>query len=110
MQLAQGRPNSQHWPCTVFLQADGLPCSFRPSFCCLQVVPARASPHLVHPHRCSGLMLANHTAVRHTLDKTVSQFDTLFQRRVMLRGPPPHLCPMLCRARLSAGACATAAI
>lgn len=47
-----------------------------------QVVPARASPHLQHPHRVSGLMLANHTAVRHTLDKTVSQFDTLFQRKV----------------------------
>lgn len=54
------------------------------------MVPARASPHLQHPHRCSGLMLANHTAVRHTLDKTVAQFDTLFQRKVtlwVLQGP-----------------------
>jgi tubulin gamma len=56
--------------------------SSSPSVGVLQVVPARASPHLQHPHRVSGLMLANHTAVRHTLDKTVSQFDTLFQRKV----------------------------
>lgn len=83
-----------------------------------QVVPARASPHLQHPHRVSGLMLANHTAVRHTLDKTVSQFDTLFQRKVT-----PHRTGLLhlfvyvrlqsfsavlgCQARLAEAACNT---
>lgn len=71
----------------------------------MQVVPARASPHLQHPHRCSGLMLANHTAVRHTLDKTVSQFDTLFQRKVTLRRGSctsdwPWLCAVPCTAVL----------
>lgn len=51
----------------------------------LQVVPARASPHLQHPHRVNGLMLANHTAVRHTLDKNIAQYDTLMHKKAYLQ-------------------------
>ncbi len=42
----------------------------------------RASPHVAARHRVSGLMLANHTGVRHTLDKTLAQFDKLMERKV----------------------------
>jgi hypothetical protein len=29
------------------------------------------------PHRCSGLMLANHTSIRHLLDRTLRHYDKL---------------------------------
>ena len=42
---------------------------------------ARASPHVAARQRVSGLMLANHTAVRHVLDRTVAQFDRPFEKK-----------------------------
>ena len=48
----------------------------------LQVALARASPYVATPHRCSGLMLANHTSIRHLLDRTLRHYDKLMERKV----------------------------
>jgi tubulin gamma len=59
---------------------------------------ARASPYVATPHRCSGLMLANHTSIRHLLDRTLRHYDKLMERKVLLltnrrahnSAPPSH--------------------
>lgn len=50
----------------------------------LQVALARASPYVATPHRCAGLMLANHTSIRHLLDRTLRHYDKLMERKVPL--------------------------
>ena len=41
---------------------------------------SRKSPYVKSAHRVSGLMLANHTSIRHLFNRTLSQFDKLFKR------------------------------
>jgi Tubulin C-terminal domain len=48
------------------------------------VALARASPYVATPHRCAGLMLANHTSIRHLLDRTLRHYDKLMERKVPL--------------------------
>ena len=49
-----------------------------------QVVLSRKSPYAPTAHRVSGLMLANHTSVRHLFDRCISQFDKLIKRKAFL--------------------------
>lgn len=63
------------------------------SCCILQVALARASPYVATPHRVSGLMLANHTSIRHLLDRTLRQYDKLMERKVTQCGPTTHHVP-----------------
>jgi tubulin gamma len=46
----------------------------------IQVALSRKSPYIKSSHRVSGLMLANHTSVRHLFARTLSQFDKLLKR------------------------------
>lgn len=50
----------------------------------IQVALSRKSPYIKSSHRVSGLMLANHTSVRHLFARTLSQFDKLFQRKAFV--------------------------
>lgn len=50
----------------------------------VQVALSQKSPFTQSAHRVSGLMLANHTSIRHLFNRTISQFDKLFQRRAFL--------------------------
>ncbi len=34
------------------------------------------------PHRVAGLSLANHTSVRHLLDRTLRAYDKMMERKV----------------------------
>ena len=45
-----------------------------------QVALSRKSPYVRSAHRVSGLMLANHTSMRHLFGRTLGQFDKLFKR------------------------------
>lgn len=45
---------------------------------------SRKSPYTKSGHRVSGLMLANHTSIRHLFNRTISQFDKLFQRKAFV--------------------------
>lgn len=54
-----------------------------------QVALARASPYVITPHRVSGLMLANHTSIRHLLDRTLRQYDKLMERKVTAPSSDP---------------------
>ena len=50
----------------------------------VQVALARPPPYGAARHRVSGLMLANHTGVRHLLSSTVAAHDKLIRRRAFL--------------------------
>ena len=45
---------------------------------------SRKSPYVRSAHRVSGLMLANHTSIRHLFNRTLSQFDKLFKRNAFV--------------------------
>ena len=46
---------------------------------------SKKSPYVASSHRVSGLMLANHTSIRHLLNKCIDQYDKLMKRKA--RGP-----------------------
>lgn len=50
----------------------------------VQVALSRRSPFARSAHRVSGLMLANHTSIRHLFNRTIGQFDKLFARRAFV--------------------------
>lgn len=50
----------------------------------IQVALSRKSPYVRSAHRVSGLMLANHTSIRHLFNRTLSQFDKLFKRNAFV--------------------------
>jgi hypothetical protein len=52
--------------------------------CLPQVALSRKSPYVRSAHRVSGLMLANHTSIRHLFNRTLSQFDKLFKRNAFV--------------------------
>lgn len=56
----------------------------------VQVALSKKSPFTQSAHRVSGLMLANHTSVRHLFNRTISQFDKLFQRKAFLDNYKGH--------------------
>ncbi len=45
---------------------------------------SRKSPYAPTAHRVSGLMLANHTSVRHLFNRCISQFDRLIKRKAFM--------------------------
>eukprot|EP00208_Stichococcus_sp_RCC1054_P001237 CAMPEP_0206150194 /NCGR_PEP_ID=MMETSP1473-20131121/38170_1 /ASSEMBLY_ACC=CAM_ASM_001109 /TAXON_ID=1461547 /ORGANISM="Stichococcus sp, Strain RCC1054" /LENGTH=437 /DNA_ID=CAMNT_0053547687 /DNA_START=1933 /DNA_END=3247 /DNA_ORIENTATION=+ len=47
----------------------------------LQVLVATGSPYVPPPHRVSGLLLSNSSAMRHVFDRTLSTYDLLMQRK-----------------------------
>ena len=49
-----------------------------------QVALSRKSPFTRTAHRVSGLMLANHTSIRHLFTRTIGQFDKLFKRNAFV--------------------------
>ncbi len=49
-----------------------------------QVALSKQSPYARTPHRVSGLMLANHTSIRHLFNRTLVQFDKLMKRKAFL--------------------------
>ena len=60
-----------------------------------QVALSRKSPYAPTAHRVSGLMLANHTSVRHLFNRCISQFDRLMKRKAFMENykvrPTRHL-------------------
>ena len=60
-----------------------------------QVALSRKSPYAPTAHRVSGLMLANHTSVRHLFNRCISQFDRLMKRKAFMENykvrPACHL-------------------
>lgn len=42
---------------------------------------SKKSPYVASSHRVSGLMLANHTSIRHLLNKCIDQYDKLMKRK-----------------------------
>ncbi len=53
------------------------------SFCLAarQVALSKKSPYVASSHRVGGLMLANHTSIRHLLNKCIDQYDKLMKRK-----------------------------
>ena len=50
----------------------------------VQVALSKKSPYAQTAHRVSGLMLANHTGVRHLFNRSISQFDRLVKRKAFI--------------------------
>ena len=50
----------------------------------MQVALSKKSPYLPTAHRVSGLMLANHTGVRHLFDRSIGAFDRLMRRKAFI--------------------------
>jgi tubulin gamma len=55
------------------------------------VAISRKSPYVQTAHRVSGLMLANHTSIRHLFTKCLTQYDKLMRRKAFLAGPGSYL-------------------
>ncbi len=56
----------------------------------IQVALSRKSPYVKTQHRVNGLMLANHTSIRHLFSKCLNQFDRLMRRRAFLDNYEKH--------------------
>ncbi|VVB07290.1 unnamed protein product [Arabis nemorensis] len=50
----------------------------------IQVALSKKSPYVQTAHRVSGLMLANHTSIRHLFSKCLSQYDKLRKKQAFL--------------------------
>eukprot|EP00884_Botryococcus_braunii_P003156 jgi/Botrbrau1/12841/Bobra.0045s0010.1 len=50
----------------------------------IQVALSKKSPYAPTAHRVSGLMLANHTSIRHLFNRCLSQYDRLMKRKAFL--------------------------
>ncbi|KAJ0964450.1 hypothetical protein J5N97_029572 [Dioscorea zingiberensis] len=50
----------------------------------IQVTLSRKSPYVQTAHRVSGLMLANHTSIRHLFSKTLSQYEKPRKKQAFL--------------------------
>jgi len=50
----------------------------------IQVALSRKSPYVKSAHRVHGLMLANHTSIRHLFSKCLNQYDRLMKRKAFL--------------------------
>ncbi|CAG9463460.1 unnamed protein product [Pedinophyceae sp. YPF-701] len=50
----------------------------------IQVALSRKSPYVHTPHRVSGLMMANHTSIRHLFRRSLSQYDKLIKKGAFL--------------------------
>ncbi|MQL75853.1 hypothetical protein Taro_008249 [Colocasia esculenta] len=50
----------------------------------IQVALSRKSPYIQTAHRVSGLMLANHTSIRHLFSKCLSQYEKLRKKQAFL--------------------------
>lgn len=50
----------------------------------IQVALSRTSPYVRSSHRVSGLMLANHTSIRHLFNRTLSQFEKLYSKKAFV--------------------------
>jgi hypothetical protein len=50
----------------------------------IQVALSRSSPYVKSSHRVSGLMLANHTSIRHLFNRTLSQFDKMYKKKALV--------------------------
>ena len=49
-----------------------------------QVALSKKSPYTASSHRVSGLMMANHTSIRHLFNRCLSQYDMLMKRKAFL--------------------------
>ena len=56
----------------------------------IQVALSRKSPYVKSQHRVSGLMLANHTSIRHLFSRCLNQYDRLMRRRAFLDNYEKH--------------------
>ena len=56
----------------------------------IQVALSRKSPYVKTAHRVSGLMMANHTSIRHLFSKTVVQYEKLMRRKAFLDNYEKH--------------------
>ena len=71
-------PTSNAGVCTARLYTEG---SKRAVVAAWQVALSKKSPYVASSHRVSGLMLANHTSIRHLLNKCIDQYDKLMKRK-----------------------------
>jgi len=56
----------------------------------IQVALSKKSPYVKTPHRVSGLMMANHTAVQHLFLRTTSDFDKMYKQKASLHQYKPY--------------------
>lgn len=50
----------------------------------IQVALSRKSPYIKSGHRVSGLMLSNHTSIRHLFNRTLAQYEKLVKRSAFI--------------------------
>lgn len=50
----------------------------------IQVILSKKSPYVDTRHRVSGLVMANHTSIGRLFQRTLQQFDSMFQRGVFI--------------------------
>ena len=50
----------------------------------MQVALSKKSPYAPSAHRVSGLMVANHTSVRHLFQRCIAQYDKLIKRKAFI--------------------------
>eukprot|EP00898_Chlorokybus_atmophyticus_P002512 jgi/Chlat1/3261/Chrsp22S03436 len=56
----------------------------------IQVALSRKSPYVQSSHRVSGLMLANHTSIRHLFTRCLAQYDKLRRKKAFLDNYQKH--------------------
>lgn len=56
----------------------------------IQVALSKKSPYVQTAHKVTGLMLANHTSIRHLFNRCLSQYDKLIRRRAFVDNYGQH--------------------
>eukprot|EP00958_Prasinococcus_capsulatus_P003109 scaffold276_cov548-Prasinococcus_capsulatus_cf.AAC.2 len=56
----------------------------------IQVALSRKSPYVQSLNRVSGLMMANHTSIRHLFNRTLTQYDKLMKKKAFLDNYQRH--------------------
>uniref|UniRef100_A0A061R1L7 Tubulin gamma chain n=1 Tax=Tetraselmis sp. GSL018 TaxID=582737 RepID=A0A061R1L7_9CHLO len=56
----------------------------------IQVALSKKSPYIQTAHKVTGLMIANHTSIRHLFNRCLSQYDKLIRRKAFIENYAQH--------------------
>uniref|UniRef100_A0A061QN85 Tubulin gamma chain n=1 Tax=Tetraselmis sp. GSL018 TaxID=582737 RepID=A0A061QN85_9CHLO len=72
------------------IQGEVDPTQVHKSLTSIQVALSKKSPYIQTAHKVTGLMIANHTSIRHLFNRCLSQYDKLIRRKAFIENYAQH--------------------